>query len=124
MPTYLYSVTTSGWRHGGVVASTVASRNVSRFTARGFWVRTHWPTLALACPPCVLPVFSGYSVFLPQSKDMQVRLNCPLSLYVGPVTDWRPVQGVAHRSPSDSWDRLQHPRNPVNNGWMDGPSQD
>ncbi len=48
----------------------------------------------------------------PQSKDMQVRLigdsklpvgvhvsvsGC-LSLYVCPVTDWRPVQGVPHRS--------------------------
>ncbi len=51
-------------------------------------------------------------------KDMQVRLTgdsklavgvnvsvsgC-LSLYVGPVTDWQPVQGVP------SWDQLQHPR--------------
>ncbi len=49
------------------------------------------------CVP--LWVFSGYSAFLPQSKDMQVRLIGCLSLYVSPVTDWRSVQGVPHRSP-------------------------
>ncbi len=86
-------------------------------------------------------VVSGYSGFLPQSKDMQVRLlgdsklpvyvnvsvsDC-LSLYVGPVTDWRPVQDVPRCSPNASWDWLQHPRDPVksisvrpiDNGWMD-----
>ena len=58
----------------------------------------------------VLPVFawvfSGYSGFLPQSKDMQLRLigECKLSLGVSvgvngvcvcPAMDWRPVQGVS-----------------------------
>ncbi len=43
------------------------------------------------------------------------RLNGCLSLYVDPVTDWRPVQGVLRHSPNDSWDLLQHPRDPVNN---------
>ncbi len=33
-----------------------------------------------------------------------------LSLYVGPATDWRPVQGVPCRLANDSWDRLQQPR--------------
>ncbi len=57
----------------------------------------------------------------PQSKDMYVnllttRVSGRLSLYVGPVTDWRPVQGVPRRSQpqlNDSWDRLQLPHDPV-----------
>ncbi len=36
-----------------------------------------------------------------------------MSLYVGPVTDWRPVKGVPCRSPNASWDRFQHPHDPV-----------
>ncbi len=64
-----------------------------------------------------------------QSKDMQVRLigdsklpvgvkpklpvdvnvsvSACLSLYVGPVTDWQPVQVVPRRLPNANWDRLQ-----------------
>jgi len=45
---------------------------------------------------------------------------------LGPVMDWRPVQGVPRLSPDDCWDRLQPPRDPtdgldgIENGWMDG----
>ena len=93
----------------------------------------------------VLPVYawvlSGYSGFLPPSKNMHVRLigDSKLSLEVsvsvcgclfrlslcGPVMDWRPVQGVPRLSPDDRWDRLQLPRDPtdgldgIENGWMD-----
>ena len=94
----------------------------------------------------VLPVYawvlSGYSGFLPLSKNMDVRLigdskivlrsDCEhvcgclsrLSL-CGPVMDWRPVQGVPRLSPNDRWDRLQPPRDPTDGlsgyrKWMDG----
>ncbi len=50
-------------------------------TAGGFWVRTHQLTGALLCGVCMFSsclqgsgIFSGYSGFLSQSKDMQVRL--------------------------------------------------
>ena len=94
----------------------------------------------------VLPVYawvlSGYSGFLPPSKNMHVRLigdskivlrsECEcvcgcLSLLslCGPVMDWRPVQGVPRLSPDDRWDRLQPPRDPTDGlsgyrKWMDG----
>ena len=69
---------------------------------------------------------SGYSGFLPPSKNMHVRLIgvSKLSLGVsvegcvshlclcGPVMDWRPVQGVPRLSPNDSWYRLQPLCNP------------
>ena len=84
----------------------------------------------------VLPVYawvlSGYSGFLPLSKNMHVRLigDSKSSLCVwlcvlcGPVMDWRPVQGVPRLSPNDSWDRLQPPCDPSNRlsgyrEWMD-----
>ncbi len=56
---------------------------------------------------------------------VNVSVSGCLSLYVGPVTDWRPVQGVPCRSPSASWDRLQHPLtlwriSGIDNGWMGG----
>jgi len=70
-------------------------------------------------------VLSGYSGFLPPSKNMRVRLigDSKLSVGVsvsvheclslcGPVIDWRPVQSVPHLSPNDSWDRLQPCRDP------------
>jgi len=43
----------------------------------------------------------------------------------GPVTDWRPVQGVPRLSPNDCWDRLQPPCDPTEGlsgyrKWMDG----
>ncbi len=44
---------------------------------------------------------------------VNVSVSGCLSLYVGPVTDWQPVRGVPRRSHNDSWDRLQHPRDPV-----------
>ena len=54
---------------------------------------------------------------------MSVNMFCLSSC--GPVMDWRPVQGVPCPSPSDSWDRLQFPRDPkldeavIGNGWME-----
>ena len=87
-------------------------------------------------------VLSGYSRFLPPSKNMHVRLigDSKLSLGVsvsvcgslsrlslcGPVMDWPPVQGVPRLSPDESWGRLQPPCDPtdewdgIENGWMDG----
>ncbi len=75
----------------------------------------------------LLVLLLGFSSgFLPHA-DMQIRLigdsklpvgvnvsvsSC-MSLYVGPVTDWRPVQGVPSCSPNGSWDQLQHPHDPV-----------
>ena len=71
-------------------------------------------------------VLSGYSGFLPPSKNMHARLigYSKLSLGVsvsvcgclsrlslcGPVMDWRPVPRL---SPDDRWDRLQPPRDPT-----------
>jgi len=50
-------------------------------------------------------------------------------LYIGPVMDWRPDQGVQSLSSNCSWDRLQPPCDPKMNkvdvekkkmdGWMD-----
>ena len=58
--------------------------------------------------PVLAWVFSWYSGFLPQSKDMHIRLiggsKLPEGVIVnvygylstcGPVMDWRPVQGVS-----------------------------
>ena len=44
---------------------------------------------------------------------VNVSVSGCLSLYVGPVIDWRPVQGVPRLSPNASWDWLQHPRDPL-----------
>ena len=61
-----------------------------------------------------LHVFSRYSGFLPQSRDMHVRLIGGFKLPVGVIVsvhgcssamDWRPVQGVP--PPEEIWDRLQ-----------------
>ena len=68
-------------------------------------------------------VLSGYSGFLPQSKNMHVRLIDYSKLTIGvsecehawlffSVMDWRTVQGVSCLSPNGSWDRLQPPVNP------------
>jgi len=83
----------------------------------------------------------GFVGFLPPSKNMHVRvfgvskLSLGVSVSVhccvsrlslcGPVMDWRPVQGAPRLSPSDSWDRLQPPRDPKIGlsgtiKWMDG----
>ena len=89
----------------------------------------------------ILPVYawvlSGYSGFLPPSKNMHVRLIGDSKLTLGvsvcmcgclslcvPVMDWRPVQGVPRLSPDDRWDRLQPPLDPtdgldgIENGWI------
>jgi len=87
-------------------------------------------------------VLSGYSGFLPPSKNMHVRLigdskklslgvsvsvcGCLIRLSLcGPVMDWRPVQDVPSFSPDDCWDRLQPPCDPTDGlsgygQWMDG----
>ena len=88
------------------------------------WVR--FPALGpfcveFACSPCVcVGSLSGFSGFLPQSKNMHVRSigDSKLSLGVnvsvngcvslcGPAMNWRLIQGVTLPSPQDSWDRLQ-----------------
>ena len=75
-----------------------------------------------ACSPRVsVGFFSGFSGFLSQSKDMQVRfivdsklpvgvnvsVNGCLSLCVSPVIVWRPVHGVPRLRPMSA----------VDNGW-------
>lgn len=47
--------------------------------------------------------------------------GCPSML--GPVMDWQPVKTALSLLPNDSWDILQHNRNPYedkcsDNGWM------
>ncbi len=49
---------------------------------------------------------------------VNVSVSACLSLYVSPVIDWRPVQGVPCLSPNDSWDRLQHPVLRIIDGWI------
>ena len=104
------------------------------------------PSWGLSVCSHVLPVYawvlSGYSGFLPLSKNMHVRLigdskivlrsecepvcGCVSRLSLcGPVMDWRPVQGVPRVSRDDRWDRLQPPRDPTDGlsgyrKWMDG----
>ncbi len=110
-------------RHGGAVSSTVASQQGYEST-----------TGALLRGVCMFSLcLRGFSPgFLPQSKDMQVRLtgdsklpvgvnvSGSLSLYVGNVTDWRPVQGVPCLSLNDSSDQLQHPlKDKRYRKWMD-----
>uniref|UniRef100_A0A8C4TPF0 Gastric inhibitory polypeptide receptor n=1 Tax=Erpetoichthys calabaricus TaxID=27687 RepID=A0A8C4TPF0_ERPCA len=57
-------------RHGGTVGSAAASQ----LGYLGTWVRFPGPPcVEFACSPRVCVVSSGRSVFLPQSKDMQVR---------------------------------------------------
>jgi len=46
------------------------------------------------------------------SVGVNVSVNGCLSLCVSPVIVWWPVQGEPCLSPSVSWDRLQHPRDP------------
>ena len=77
------------------------------------------------CGVCMLLCvwfLSGYSGFLPQYKDMQIGLGLGdsrlivavnvrvnMSLYVGPVLCWLPVQDEPYLSPIVSWDWLQLP---------------
>ena len=109
---------------GSVIVSTVAfsKRVPGPNPSRGLSV---WSLHVL---PVYAWVLSGYSGFLPTSKNMYVRLigDSKLSLVVsvsvhdcvyplclcGPVMDLQTVQGVPRLSPTDSWDRLQPPRNP------------
>ena len=83
-------------------------------------------------------VLSGYSGFLPLSKNMHVRLIgvskivlrrecervCGCLSLCGPVMDWRPVQAVPCLSPNVRWDSLQPPLDPTDGlsgyrKWMD-----
>lgn len=85
-------------------------------------------------------VCSGYDCvasvwILPQSTDMRlewtdvskltlgvnVSMNGCLSVRINPAMSWRPGQDVPRLSPGGSWDKRQHPLDPVfENGWMDG----
>ena len=88
-------------------------------------------------------VSSRFSSFLPQSKDMYVRLigvsKLPVGVIVsvhgcssayGAAIDWRPVQVDPCLSPEESWDRLQQILVTLNwtkrvwmmDGWMSGGS--
>ena len=97
------------------------------------WGLSVWSLLFL---PVYAWVLSGYSGFLPPSKNIHVRLigvskivlrsECEcvwLFVSCGPVMGWRPVQGVPRPSPNGRWDRLQPPRNPtvvgIENEWME-----
>lgn len=83
--------------HSGAVFSSVASQQ-ERIEAAGSW----WSLHVL---PLLVWVLSGFSGFLPQSKDrlivdskmavgLNVGVNSCLSLCVRPAMDWRPGQGV------------------------------
>jgi len=109
--------------HAGVVVCTVASQ----------WGSV-WNLHVLLAYAWVL---SGYSGFLPPSKNMHVRYiddskivlrsvcGCLSHLSLcGPVMDWWPVQSVPCLLPNDHWDWLQPPCNPTNGlsgyrKWMD-----
>ena len=99
-----------------------------------------WPGLSvwsLHVLPVSVWVLSGYSGFLPPTKDMRARfigvpkLSVGVHVWVsgcssmcGPAMDWRPVQGVPRLSPDVCWDWLQPPHDPVRGisgwRWMDG----
>lgn len=57
-------------RHGGLVVSTFASH----LQGWGFDSRLHLGCVEFACSPRASGVSSGYSGFLPRSKDMHGRL--------------------------------------------------
>ena len=117
-----------------LIAASPHSRRVPGSTP--WWGLTVWSLHVL---PVYAWVLSGYSSFLPLSKNMHVRLTgvskivlrsecvcgCLSRLSLcGPVMDWRPVQGVPRLSPNDFWDRLQTPCNPTDRlsecrKWMD-----
>ena len=117
--------------HGGVEAP---SPHSERVPGPGSWGLSVWSLHVLLVYMWVL---SGYSGFLPPSKNMHIRLisvprsecervcGCLSRLSLcGPVMDRRPVQGV-RLSPDDSWDRLQPHRDPTDGlsgyrKWMDG----
>lgn len=80
----------------------------------GFEPQTDWALFFVEV--CV------FSLCLLQCKNMQVRLICNSQLPVGVsvsmngsvcvcgiVIEWQSVPSLSH---SDSWDRLQHPRDP------------
>ncbi|KAK3561241.1 hypothetical protein QTP86_030586 [Hemibagrus guttatus] len=57
-------------RHSGLVVSTFASH----LQGWGFDSRLRHVCVEFACSPCALGISSGYSGFLPRSKDMHCRL--------------------------------------------------
>lgn len=82
-------------QHDGVVISTVASQQEDSGIQH--------TCVEFACSPRACMSSFG---FLPQTKNMQVRLigdsKLPIGVNVsvnGCVIDWRPVQGVPHLSP-------------------------
>ena len=118
-------------------STVVSQQEGSRFNSQ--LVLSVW---SLHVPSMYAWGLSGYSGFLPLSKNMHVRLigvskivlrsewervcGCLSHLSLcGPVMDWRPVQGVPRLSLDDRWDRLQPPRDPTDRlrgyrKWMDG----
>ena len=63
--------------HSGVVVSTVASQR------NGCWFGWGLAVWSLHVPPVHVWLLSGYSVFLPLSKNMYIRLNGDSKLTLG-----------------------------------------
>merc|ERR1712035_255904 len=97
-----------GGRHGGVVVSTVASQQEGCRFSPGTPASSHSPKT------CNLGTrLIDYSKL---SVGVNVSANGCLSLCVSPAIVWRPVQGEPCLSPDGSWDRLQPPRDPHEDG--------
>ena len=108
---YFCATVTPWGQHSVWVVATVTSQQ------EGSWSEPF--CVELACSPCAYPgtrVSSGFSSFLPQSKDMHVWLvggsKLPVGVIVsvhgcssmcGPVMDWRPVQVNPCLSPEENW---------------------
>merc|ERR1712035_33517 len=129
-----------GRNDGAVVSAAAAQQEGPGFESPSWQGLSVWSLHVLLVSAWVL---SGYSGFLPQSKDMQhhrligdsklpvgvmrvmnVRVSGCSFLCVGPAINWRLVQGVPRLSPEVSWDRLQLHRDPhgyavTENGWKD-----
>merc|ERR1712035_272647 len=116
-----------GGRHGGAVVSTAASQQEGpEFDPPAPRLGQGLSVRSLHVLPVPAWVLSGYSGFLPQSKDMHVRLignsklsvgvnvrlNGCSSLCVGPAINWRLVQGVPRLRPKTAGIGSSTPRDP------------
>lgn len=83
----------------------------------------------MVCSECSLDVLTVYSVFVLESKDMNVKLTYDFKMSIGmngyllfcvsPAVDLWYVQGVLHLLPDDSWDMINSLHNPELHNWMD-----
>ena len=108
-------------RHGGVVASTLASQQVGvRISVlpvhSGTPVSSHWSPDS----PCQV----NWSVYIDRRLEWEWMSIC---LSVSPAIGWRPIQGAPCLSPLDSWHRPPATQNWRNigkeKGWMDDCAQ-